>query len=455
MTVVLVVDDVAAMADQYAYDLKRVGGYETLIAASGRETLDLLEREAVDCVLLDLEMPGMDGFEVLRGMARREAPPPVIVYTGTGNYDRCVQAIKLGAQGFIDKAEPMERVVREVENALERARLTSQVTALERRLGSETTLVGGSAPMRQLADTIARVARIPSPVLIAGESGSGKELVAHDLHRLGAHPTGPFVALNAGALPENLVEDELFGHERGAFTGANALRKGAFEAASGGTLFLDEIGELPLAAQAKLLRVIEQRQVTRLGGNRTIAVDARVVAATNRDLNAEIAAGRFREDLYYRLNVHTVTVPPLRERRSDIPALVDHLLGFTCARFGMRPKRLDPAALECLMAYDWRRNNVRELRNAVERMIIAADGDVIRPDHVPAEIRGAATPDEEPPGPAPTSFQDLKAEAERQIIVAALERNDWHITRTARALGLADHASLLKIMRRHEISRET
>jgi len=455
MTVVLVVDDVAAMADQYAYDLKRVGGYETLIAASGRETLDLLEREAVDCVLLDLEMPGMDGFEVLRGVARREAPPPVIVYTGTGNYDRCVQAIKLGAQGFIDKAEPMERVVQEVENALERARLTSQVTALERRLGSETTLVGGSAPMRQLADTIARVARIPSPVLIAGESGSGKELVAHDLHRLGAHPTGPFVALNAGALPENLVEDELFGHERGAFTGANALRKGAFEAASGGTLFLDEIGELPLAAQAKLLRVIEQRQVTRLGGNRTIAVDARVVAATNRDLNAEIAAGRFREDLYYRLNVHTVTVPPLRERRSDIPALVDHLLGFTCARFGMRPKRLDPAALECLMAYDWRRNNVRELRNAVERMIIGADGDVIRPDHVPAEIRGAATPDEEPPGPAPTSFQDLKAEAERQIIVAALERNDWHITRTARALGLADHASLLKIMRRHGISRET
>jgi len=443
------------MAEQYAYDLKRIGGYETLVAGSGREALDLLQGEAVDCVLLDLEMPGMDGFEVLRGMARREARPPVIVYTGTGNYDRCVQAIQLGAQGFIDKAESMERVVREVENALERARLSGQVTALRERLGSETTLVGGSAPMRQLADTIARVAAIPSPVLITGDSGSGKELVARELHRLGAHPAGPFVALNAGALPENLIEDELFGHERGAFTGANALRKGAFEAASGGTLFLDEIGELPLAAQAKLLRVIEQRQVTRLGGNRTIAVDARVVAATNRDLNAEIAAGRFREDLYYRLNVHTVTVPPLRERRSDIPALVDHLLGFTCARFGMRPKRLDPAALECLMAYDWRRNNVRELRNAVERMIIGADGDVIRPDHVPADIRGAATPDEEPPGPAPTSFQDLKAEAERQIIVAALERNDWHITRTARALGLADHASLLKIMRRHEISRET
>ena len=456
MTLVLVVDDVAAMADQYAYDLKRVAGYETLIAANGREALDLLEREAVDCVLLDLEMPGMDGFEVLRGMARRKAPPPVIVYTGTGSYDRCVQAIRLGAHGFIDKAESMERVVREVENALERARLTGQVTALRERLGSETTLVGASAPMRQLADTIARVAGIPSPVLIIGESGSGKELVARELHRLGANPAGPFVALNAAALPESLVEDELFGHERGAFTGANALRKGAFEAASGGTLFLDEIGELPLAAQAKLLRVIEQRQVTRLGGNRTIAVDARVVAATNRDLDAEIAAGRFRQDLYYRLNVHTVSVPPLRERRSDIPALVDHLIGSTCARFGMRPKRLDPAALECLMAYEWRRNNVRELRNAVERMIIAADGDTIRSDQVPAEIRDAASPGggEGPPGPAPTSFQALKAEAERQIIVAALERNDWHITRTARALGLADHASLLKIMRRHGISRD-
>jgi DNA-binding NtrC family response regulator len=245
MTLVLVVDDVAAMADQYAYDLKRVGGYETLIAKSGREALDLLEREPVDCVLLDLEMPGMDGFDVLRGMARRDARPPVIVYTGTGNYDRCVQAIRLGAQGFIDKAEPMERVVREVEQALERARLTGQVTALRERLGGDTTLVGASAPMRQLADSIARVAKIPSPVLIVGESGSGKELVARELHRLGANPAGPFVALNAAALPENLVEDELFGHERGAFTGANALRKGAFEAASGGTLFLDEIGELP------------------------------------------------------------------------------------------------------------------------------------------------------------------------------------------------------------------
>ena len=231
--------------------------------------------------------------------------------------------------------------------------------------------------MQQLKDAVGRVAKIPSPVLIVGESGSGKELVARELHRLGANPSGPFVALNAAALPENLVEDELFGHERGAFTGANALRKGAFETASTGTLFLDEIGELPLAAQAKLLRVVEQRQVSRLGGHRTIAVDTRVVAATNRDLEAEVQAQRFRQDLYFRLNVHVVRVPPLRERRSDIPALVDHLLATTCARFGVHLKKVDPAALEGLMAYEWGRNNVRELRDHIP----SAQGGGRAPDH--------------------------------------------------------------------------
>ncbi|HVH11253.1 MAG TPA: sigma-54 dependent transcriptional regulator [Gemmatimonadales bacterium] len=454
MTVVLVVDDVPAMTEQYTYDLKRVGGYETLTAASGREALDVLEREAVDCVILDLELPDLDGFNVLRQLARREVRPPVIVYTGTGTYDRCTQAIRLGAASFIDKAEPIERVVREVEHALAHTRLTGQVAALRARLGTDGGLVGTSAAMRQLADAIARVAKIPSPVLIVGESGSGKELVARELHRLGPHPGGAFVALNAAALPDTLVEDELFGHERGAFTGASGLRKGAFEAASSGTLFLDEIGELPLAAQAKLLRVLEQREVTRLGGTRTVPVDTRVVAATNRDLDALVAAGRFREDLLYRLNVHMLAVPPLREHRSDLPALADHLVAAACARFGMRPKRLAPAALECLMAYEWRRNNVRELRNALERMILAADGDVIDVGDVPTDIR-------QHPGPgtgasragSPASLQTLKAEAERQIVVAALERHEWHITRTAQALGLADHASLLKIMRRHKISR--
>jgi len=453
VSAILVVDDVAAMAEQYAYDLKRVGGYETLVAHSGREALDLLEREAVDCVILDLEMPGMDGFEVLRALQRRGVRIPVLVYTGTGNYDRCTEAIRLGARSFIDKAEPMERVVQEVEHALEQERLAGQVAVLRTRLDADAPLVGASLAMQELKDAIGRVAKIPSPVLIVGESGSGKELVARELHRLGANPAGPFIALNAAAIPENLVEDELFGHERGAFTGAGALRKGAFEAASGGTLFLDEIGELPLTAQAKLLRVIEQRQITRLGGNRTVAVTARVVAATNRDLDAEVRAGRFREDVYFRLNVHVVRVPALRERRSDVPVLVEHLLTTTCARFGMRPKTVDPAALDCLMRYDWTRNNVRELRNVVERMIIATDGEAIGVDDIPADIREGAGSRSTSGGSAPTTFHALRAEAERQIIVAALEHNDWHITRTAQALGLADHASLLKIMRRHNISR--
>jgi two-component system nitrogen regulation response regulator NtrX len=449
VTTVLVVDDVPTMAQQYAYDLKRLGRFEPLVAAGGREALDVLEREAVDCVILDLEMPGMDGFEVLRAMERRGFRVPVIVYTGTGNYDRCTEAIRLGARSFIDKAEPMERVVQEIEHTLERQRLVTQLAALRLRLDADAPMVGASEGMQQLKDSIGRVAKIPSPVLIVGESGSGKELVARELHRLGAHPAGPFVALNAAALPENLVEDELFGHERGAFTGATVLRKGAFETASNGTLFLDEIGELPPGAQAKLLRVVEQRQVSRLGGHRTIAIDARVVAATNRDLEAEIREKRFREDLYFRLNVHVVRVPPLRERRSDIPALVDHLLATTCARFGVHLKNIEPAALECLMAYDWARNNVRELRNAVERMVIASDAETIGLDDVPAEIRDGGAPRGETAGG--TTFHALKAEAERHIIVAALERNDWHITRTAQSLGLADHASLLKIMRRHNI----
>jgi two-component system nitrogen regulation response regulator NtrX len=304
--------------------------------------------------------------------------------------------------------------------------------------------------MAELKKHIGRVANIPSAVLITGESGTGKELVARELHRVGFDETKPFVAINSAALPENLIESELFGHERGAFTGANRAHKGAFELADGGTLFLDEIGELPLSAQARLLRVLEEHRVTRVGGERTIDVNARVVAATNRDLDSEVASERFRQDLYYRLNVHIIHVPPLRDRRSDIPELADHFLAHTCARFGIRRKRIASEALDCLMAYDWNRNNVRELRNIIERMIIAADGDLIRTDEIPGEIRTGTAPESDTPK---RTFHELKSEAERQIIVAALERNGWQINRTARDLGLADHSSLLKIMRRHNLKR--
>jgi DNA-binding NtrC family response regulator len=451
MTVVLIVDDVPTMADQYAYDLKRLAGYEVLTAGDGKRALDLLSSSAVDCMILDLEMPGMDGFEVLRALERAGNEVPVIVYTGTGNYERCIQAVRLGAYGFIDKAEPMERVVQEVQAAIERKRLRAEVAALQRKLGADSSLVGTSPAIARLREAIARAAPIPSPVLIVGESGSGKELVARDLHRLGSHPSGPFVAINSAALPEQLVESELFGHERGAFTGAAQTRKGAFESAGAGTLFLDEIGELPLPAQAKLLRVLEERQVTRLGANRSIPIEARVVAATNRDLEAEVAAGRFRQDLLYRINVHLVRVPPLRDRISDIPELAVGFITATCERFGMRRRILSADALEILMGYDWSQNNVRELRNVIERMIIAADGEVLRAEHVPADIQERSTPVRDTSGDR--SFHRLRLEAERQIVVAALERNGWHITRTAEELGLADHASLLKIMRRLDLKR--
>jgi DNA-binding NtrC family response regulator len=450
MTLVLVVDDVPAMAEQYAYDLRRLGGYEVLVAHDGREALERVGGETVDCVILDLEMSGMDGFEVLRALERRGSEIPVIVYTGTGDYDRCIQAIRLGAYGFIDKAEPVERVVREIELALERRRLHAEVRALRHRLDGESSLVGGSAAMLRLREQIGRVAPVPSTVVITGESGTGKELVARELHRLGANPAAPFIPINCAALPEHLIESELFGHERGAFTGASVTRKGAFETAERGTLFLDEIGELPPAAQAKLLRVLEERRVTRVGTTRSIPVEARVVAATNRDLEAEVREGRFREDLYYRVNVHQIAVPPLRDRRSDVPEIAERFAASICERFGLRAKRISADALDILMGYDWSRNNVRELRNVIERMIIATDGDMIGPAQVPAEIRGAPEP-----ASAETAhtFQTLKVEAERRIVIAALERNEWHVTRTAEELGLADHASLLKIMRRHGIRR--
>jgi two-component system nitrogen regulation response regulator NtrX len=448
-TQVLIVDDVPAMAEQYAYDLRRVGGYEVTVAAGGDEGLDLLGRDPIDCVVLDLEMPGTDGFEVLRRMRQRGIDTPVIVYTGTGSYDRCVQAVRLGAYGFIDKAEPIERLVQEIENAVSRGRMASELRSLKSRFEGETSLIGDSAPMRALRSAIARVAPIPSSVLIVGESGTGKELVARELHRLGPGEKNPLVAVNSAALPEQLVESELFGHERGAFTGADRLRRGAFENAGNGTLFLDEVGELPLAAQAKLLRVLEDRKVMRVGGDRALPIAARVVAATNRELEQEVEAGRFRQDLFYRLNVHTLRVPPLRDRLSDIPAIVDHLLHAIASHLRMRPKSIAPDALALLSAHDWKKNNVRELRNTLERMMIASDAPVIRMADAPPELRRDERDEDADPAAAPGTLKAMKAQAERQIIVAALEKHGGHITKTAEALGLSDHSSLLKIMRRH------
>ncbi len=450
MPKILVVDDIEALADQYAYDLQRVGDFDARVAIGGREAIEQILSTAVDCVILDLEMPDVDGFAVLRALKEHEVETPVIVYTGTGDYARCVQAVKLGAYSFIDKAEPMEQVVHEVRRALDHASMSRELSTLRARTESESRLAGSSAPMQKLKDQIARIAPVPSAVLIEGESGTGKEVVAREIHRLFADGADrPFVAINCAALPENLVESELFGHERGAFTGAAKLHRGAFERAAGGTLFLDEIGEMPAAAQAKLLRVLETKEMTRVGGEKPVKVRARVVAATNRNLADEVEAGSFRQDLLFRLNIHSVSVPPLRDRRSDIPELAEQFVETISRDFGMRRKRLSPAAVEALTAYEWRSNNVRELRNAIERAIIASDTQLVGLEHLPDEIADLASTQAANDG----SFAARKKEAERQIVITALQRNAWHVTNTAAELGLADHASLLKIMRRLGVDR--
>ena len=458
MNRILIIDDIAAMRDQYAYDLNRLGGFVTLTAGGGSEGLTLLESEDVDCVILDLEMPGVDGFEVLATLKRKGNRVPIIVYTGTGSYDRCVRAVKLGAYSFIAKDESLERVVLEVENALAWASLRSEVGRLRRQSGDDSPLIGTSRAVVAMKEQIDRLAGIPSPVLILGESGSGKELVARRLHDAGGRALREFIAVNCAALPDTMVESELFGHERGAFTGADRTRKGAFESAGGGTLFLDEIGELPAPAQAKLLRVLEDGLITRLGSNKGIKVDTRVVAATNRNLETEVVAGRFRQDLLFRLNTHIVQVPPLRERLSDVPVLAEHFMDLTCEKFGTRKRTLAPEVMKTLQNYDWSRNNVRELRNVIERLVIAGSTDVITADQIPTEIAGGAgagpTPGRDRLSPPPGgTLKEQKTAAERQIILSALERNDWHITNTAAQLGLADHSSLLKIMRRHDLKK--
>jgi two-component system response regulator HydG len=309
--------------------------------------------------------------------------------------------------------------------------------------------------MRALFAVLERAAASEETILVLGESGTGKEVLARGIHDQSPRRRGPFVPFDCGAVSPTLIEAELFGHVRGAFTGAVRDNAGALAKADGGTLFLDEIGELPLAAQAKLLRVLEERQVMRVGGDRAIPVLARVVAATNRDLEQEVEAGRFRQDLYYRLNVHTLRVPPLRERLSDVPGLVVHLLRTIASHLRVRPKTISAEAVSRLAAYDWRRNNVRELRNCLERMMIASDATVIDAADVPPEMLGEDHDDGSEAGSPPGTLRALRAQAERQIVLAALDKHGWHVTRTAEELGLADHSSLLKVMRRHGLSRST
>jgi two-component system nitrogen regulation response regulator NtrX len=453
MKTILFVDDMKTFRDQFAYDLRRKTGFEVLTAGNGKETLNILREKFIDIMILDLEMPEMDGLETLEQMKEENLVDiPIVVYTGTGNFQKCVKAVQMGAYNFLDKSEvKLDRLVQELHNAMEHNKMKLEIQELRHAAGKDSTLLGASSELEDLRKQIQRVARVPSNVLILGESGTGKELVAKEIHRMSDRADKPFVALNCAALPENLVESELFGFEKGAFSGAVRTSRGKFEMANGGVLLLDEIGDMPLGIQAKLLRVIQESEVNRLGSeSRPIKIDVRIITATNKDLETEMQEGNFRDDLYFRICTHKIEVPPLRNHPDDVKPLAIHFVNRTCDRFRISRKSIHSDTLAEMKKYDWRRNNVRELENIVERMIIQCDGEEILPSHIPPDIRNNKYL---PSFSSVKSFQDLKREAEKQILEKSLLDHDWHITKTAKALGIANHSNLLKMMRRLNIRR--
>jgi DNA-binding NtrC family response regulator len=428
-------------------------GHAVHEAADGAQALERIEAGDIDLVLLDLQMPVVDGLEVLKRLSERGRRPPAIVLTAHGSIEKAVKAVRLGAVDFIEKPPAAERVLLAVGNALRLEGLAEENRRLREEAGSEGKLIGSSRPMRDLAETLRRVAPTGAGVLIAGENGSGKELVARALHAAGPRSGRPLVIVNCAAVPGTLFESELFGHARGAFTGATEARRGKFQLADGGTLFLDEIGEVPLDLQPKMLRAIESGEVERVGGRGAERVDVRVIAATNRDLEAEVSAGRFRQDLYYRLLVVPIKVPPLRDRRDDIPELASLFLAAACRRHHVRPKRLGTGAIETLQAHSWP-GNVRELRNAMERVSILAPGEEIAAGDLAflAPLGGGGDGIPAPRGPF-----DLAAEMERHeraLVLAVLERSGWRMTRAARELGL-ERSHLYKKLRALGIDRPT
>jgi two-component system nitrogen regulation response regulator NtrX len=413
-------------------------GHKALAAADGEEALAILRKDDVDLVILDLQMPGQDGFAVLAEMQALQIDAPVIVLTGHGSIEKAVLAVKRGAHDFLEKPPDPGRLMLSAKNALALGRLRRENRELRGALAARHRLVGESQAMADLRREIARAAAGGGAVLITGENGTGKELVARSVHAESARRDGPFVAVNCAALPAELFESELFGHEKGAFTGALRRQIGRFERASGGTLFLDEIGEIPTPLQAKLLRALDSMTVERLGGEGPIRVDARVIAATNRELRSAMAAGTFRQDLFYRLAVLPIVVPPLRERRDDIPPLAACFLDEARREGATRAARFSEEALALLQGYDYP-GNVRELRNLAERLALTASGETVTGDDVRHVLPGPSpgVPPAPPAAvPARTSLKDSLQQAEREIVLKALERNRWQMTKTARELGL-------------------
>jgi two-component system response regulator AtoC len=432
----LVVDDERTLRFSIG-EWARDEGYSPLEAASGRDALELARERGVDAVVLDLKLADEDGLRVLRELRETDPTLPVVMLTGHGTIEQAVRAIQLGAYDFMLKPPDLGHLGLVLDRALEHARLRQEVTRLRQAGAGKVEIVGGSEGLKLALSRLERAAKASaSTVLIHGETGSGKELMARYLHEKSARGGGPFVELNCSAIPEQLLESELYGHERGAFTDAKRFRKGLFELADKGTLFLDEIGEMAPQLQAKLLRVLETRTFRRVGGSVDITVDVRVVAATHRDLTKLVSEGRFREDLYFRLNVVPVQAPPLRERIADIPPLAAHFIARFCRELGRPTARLQPGALERLKAYRWP-GNVRELRNVLERVLLLEADDEIRAEHLPAEMSHAAAGAGAASDPFPAGTVRPLAELEKMAIEHALRVCEGNKTRAATMLGIA------------------
>jgi len=430
---VLIVDDEAGVRSALGGVL-RDEGYAVEAVESGEACLDRVARTAFDVIVLDIWLPGLDGLATLERLRQRRVDAPVIMISGHGNIESAVRAIKLGAYDFVEKPLSLEKTVLVIGNAVRQRRLEAENRALRASVDRRLTMVGESYAMAQLREQIAMAAPTNGRVLIFGENGTGKELVARSIHALSRRRGAPFIEVNCAAIPEELIESELFGHVKGAFTGAVADRRGKFELADGGTLFLDEIGDMTLKTQAKVLRALQEQVVEPVGGAASVKVDVRVLAATNKDLPTEIRAGRFREDLYFRLNVIPVYVPPLRDRDSDIPLLADHFMAEFAREYGRRPKRFDAGAMTGLRSYSWP-GNVRELRNVIERLIIMVPGDTITIADLAFLSRGTALRDADA-GAAAVPLHEARDQFEREYILKALAAQQGNISRTADVLGV-------------------
>jgi two-component system nitrogen regulation response regulator NtrX len=433
---ILIVDDEESIRKSLK-DILGDEGYEVVAAASGREALDLLAEAQPSLALLDIAMPEMDGIETLRRFKDTRPEMQVIMITGHGTIDTAVQTTKMGAYDFIQKPLSLERVSLSVKNGLEEYRLRQENETLRKSIERRYEIVGESAAIRSLKQQISLAGPTNGWVLIHGESGTGKELVARAIHKSSKRAAGPFVEVNCAAIPQELIESELFGHEKGSFTGATSMKRGKFELADRGTIFLDEIADMSLATQAKVLRVLEGQEFQRVGGVKTLKSDVRVIAASNKDLAAEIRKGSFREDLFYRLNVIPLEVPPLRERKDDIPILVRYFLQEFAAEYGQKPKNIDAAALDLFLRYPWN-GNVRELRNFIERMVIMVPGPAITASEVPQPVKrplvGRLSGDGRTSAGSLMEYATLKearSAFEREYIIRKLKENNGNISRTA------------------------